>query len=66
MSLFDDEYDPNAPWHFDDEPDIDSSDFEEEENEEEPEICPDCNGSGEGMFDGSTCHSCKGSGVERK
>jgi len=28
-------------------------------------ICPQCNGSGEGMYDGSTCHACHGSGVER-
>lgn len=27
------------------------------------EICGNCNGSGEGMYDGSTCWSCKGSGV---
>lgn len=26
--------------------------------------CAGCNGSGEGMFDGSTCSSCGGSGVE--
>jgi len=26
--------------------------------------CGVCNGSGEGMYDGSTCWSCKGSGVE--
>ena len=28
-------------------------------------ICPQCNGSGEGMYDGSICHACHGSGVER-
>lgn len=28
------------------------------------EICGTCNGSGEGFFDGSTCSSCKGSGIE--
>lgn len=26
--------------------------------------CGICRGSGEGMYDGSTCYSCKGSGVE--
>jgi len=26
--------------------------------------CPHCNGSGEGMHDGTTCTFCKGSGVE--
>lgn len=26
------------------------------------EICYDCNGSGEGMYDGSTCYTCKGTG----
>ena len=25
-------------------------------------ICPQCNGSGEGSHDGSTCSACKGSG----
>lgn len=27
--------------------------------------CSQCNGSGEGMYDGSKCHRCGGSGVER-
>lgn len=31
---------------------------------EDEEICCNCNGSGEGMYDGSRCSSCKGSGVE--
>lgn len=29
-----------------------------------PDLCATCNGSGEGMYDGSTCSVCKGSGVE--
>lgn len=33
------------------------------ENEED-EICSGCNGSGEGMWDGSNCYKCKGSGCE--
>lgn len=28
-------------------------------------ICPHCDGSGEGMYDGSSCYSCRGTGVER-
>ena len=32
---------------------------------EEELTCPHCNGSGEGMHDGTTCTHCKGSGVER-
>lgn len=28
-------------------------------------ICPTCSGSGEGMYDGTRCSSCGGSGVER-
>ena len=31
---------------------------------EEEEICLACNGSGEGMYDGSRCYHCKGTGVE--
>lgn len=27
------------------------------------DICPDCNGSGEGMYDGTRCLKCKGRGV---
>ncbi len=26
-------------------------------------ICSQCNGSGEGQYDGSTCYTCHGSGV---
>ena len=35
------------------------------ELEYEPPLCGDCNGSGEGMYDGSRCRGCRGSGVER-
>ncbi len=28
----------------------------------ETDICPSCNGSGEGLYDGSTCQQCRGSG----
>ena len=28
-------------------------------------ICNSCNGSGEGMYDGSTCHACRGNGEYR-
>lgn len=30
---------------------------------DEDSICPTCSGSGEGMYDGTTCRSCKGKGV---
>ena len=33
--------------------------------DDDDEICPACNGSGEGMYDGTRCRSCGGSGVER-
>ncbi len=33
------------------------------EDEEKP-VCTNCNGSGEGMHDGTKCTMCKGSGVE--
>ncbi len=32
---------------------------------EESRTCIACNGSGEGMYDGTRCRSCCGSGVER-
>ena len=36
-----------------------------EQAQNEPSICLACNGSGEGMYDGTRCRSCGGSGVER-
>jgi hypothetical protein len=38
--------------------------YDEEEEEEEDIICSSCNGTGEGMYDGSTCSVCNGSGVQ--
>ena len=35
------------------------------EDDDEPGYCPNCAGSGEGMYDGSRCSKCHGSGVER-
>jgi DnaJ-class molecular chaperone len=35
--------------------------FDELEYDDEY-ICPACSGSGEGMWDGSTCRKCKGTG----
>lgn len=37
----------------------------ESPDEHEEVLCCGCNGSGEGMYDGTTCGKCKGSGVER-
>jgi len=38
-------------------------DIEDDIDEDELwEICPVCSGSGEGMYDGSTCYKCKGHG----
>jgi len=39
---------------------------EHDDPNEEPEddYCVTCSGSGEGMYDGSTCRNCRGSGVE--
>ena len=33
------------------------------ESSEEPNYCSVCNGSGEGMYDGTTCMYCKGKGI---
>jgi hypothetical protein len=38
---------------------------QEEDDFEEPEMCTSCNGSGEGMYDGSICNSCGGDGVRK-
>ncbi len=46
------------PW-LDDAPD---SEFSRENGDCDWTICPRCNGSGEGMFDGSTCARCGGGG----
>ena len=35
--------------------------FEELEYDDDY-VCPSCCGSGEGMYDGSTCYKCKGTG----
>ncbi len=35
---------------------------EEYADEEEGGYCPQCSGSGEGMYDGSRCSACNGSG----
>jgi len=35
---------------------------DDEDEDEESGICGACNGSGEGMYDGSTCYSCGGAG----
>lgn len=36
----------------------------DEQEEESPlETCGSCNGTGEGMYPGSKCHTCKGEGV---
>jgi hypothetical protein len=39
---------------------------QEAEFEQHDCTCSVCNGSGEGMYDGTRCRSCKGSGVERR
>lgn len=36
------------------------------ENDDETYICRQCNGSGEGMYDGTYCSLCKGTGEERE
>ena len=34
----------------------------DDEPDSEPGICPACNGSGEGMHEGTRCVTCKGAG----
>lgn len=38
---------------------------DEFEEDFEYETCRGCSGSGEGMWDGSTCPICRGTGIER-
>ena len=33
--------------------------------QDDDELCGRCNGSGEGMYDGTRCGACGGSGIER-
>ena len=35
---------------------------DDDQDDSEPGICPACNGSGEGMHEGTTCRTCKGEG----
>ena len=35
-------------------------------NESDDDLCANCNGSGEGQYDGTRCPVCKGSGTEQK
>lgn len=35
-------------------------------DEQEDVVCGTCNGSGEGMYDGTRCHHCRGGGLEPK
>ena len=37
----------------------------DEIDDDEQGYCPQCSGSGEGMYDGTRCSKCHGSGVER-
>lgn len=43
---------------------LEFEDAQEPELDDEDDICSACNGSGEGMYDGSTCYKCKGCGHE--
>jgi hypothetical protein len=51
-------YEPGLAISFDDEPE------QEETVSNESYICPNCNGSGEGMYEGTRCWHCKGTGEE--
>ena len=55
------QYDPPSPKEM--EADY-FSDYGHEDDEVDAEsgICGACNGSGEGMFDGARCATCKGEG----
>ena len=39
--------------------------MQEEREENDEYLCAQCNGSGEGQYDGTTCWRCKGRGTEQ-
>jgi len=39
---------------------IDFDPHDDSVKKDDNDICPACNGSGEGQYDGSTCSTCKG------
>jgi hypothetical protein len=43
--------------------DEEPEEVEEEECRDPHPICSNCNGSGEGMYDGTRCYVCKGRGT---
>ena len=51
---------PDDDWH--DDARDDARLMSDDEPDGEPGICPACNGSGEGMHDGTRCVTCKGAG----
>ena len=53
---------PTYPATQIDDEDFDIEDDVEPEFEPHEAICSACSGSGEGMYDGSTCRTCRGSG----
>jgi len=48
--MIEEEYEPVEAYEIDD----------DDHDEDDDDICPDCNGSGEGMYDGTTCTTCHG------
>lgn len=36
--------------------------LDDDEQDLEPPFCPDCDGTGEGPYDGASCASCAGTG----
>lgn len=41
----------------------DPDEYYDDDLEFEEDLCVNCNGSGEGMFDGTSCSRCRGWGV---
>lgn len=53
-------------WELEDASSQLAKDIEAFERKENPPLCAQCSGSGEGQHEGTTCRSCHGTGTEAR